>query len=100
MEIGKIQYHALFTVLIYGGQFFICGQELVSTSGNAIEIVLRFITFTGCDLEPFFSFLIFMVTGLPWLLVLVNWAFSMFGSEIGAAAAIITGIGLTLLAFF
>lgn len=82
-------------------QFFLCEEALFATSDNVFGVIADIVSFTGCtDIPGWASFLLFMVFSLPLFLLVANFIFEMFGSEIGAAVAIVLGVATAAVGFF
>lgn len=88
--------HGIITAIVYLIQFFVCNEELLSTDGNAFETIFQFITYTGCGLEAWQSFIVFMLTGLPWLIMLVAFLFKLAQTTTGLVILLVTGVAITL----
>lgn len=81
-------------------QFFVCGADLIGTTGNPFSVLKNAITFNACGLPDWVSVVLFMVLTLPALLAIAGYVFQMFGSEIGAAVAILLGLVSGAIAVF
>lgn len=60
------------TALLFMGQFFICGEEALDTSGSLFDVIGQFIGFTACtggDATPL-SITLFITVSLGWLIIL------------------------------
>lgn len=98
---GFFVFQTVVTIGSYLLAFFMCSAEAVATSTNPFSFVKDLIFFQLCDgLPTWFGLLAFTLITLPWLFMLCVFLFSMFGSEIGAAAAVIIGAVVLITAFF
>lgn len=85
-------------------QFFMCAGELLSTGGGPgafFGVLADLVSFTGCSgLPAFMSLVFFFIFSAPLIAVVASFVFSMFGSEIGAAVAILLGVVTAAVGFF
>lgn len=81
-------------------QFFLCGVELLGTTGNPFSILKSAATFSACGLDAWVSVIMFLFLTLPALLIVAGYVFQMFGSEIGAAVAVALGLVTGAVAIF
>lgn len=71
----------------------VTGDAPRETDDNPFVTIKNVVFFTGCPgLNGIAAFVLFMLLSLPILLIGATFVFQMFGSEIGAAVAIILGL--------
>lgn len=95
--------HAGITAFAYLGQFLMMGVATPSTSDNFFKVIARFVTFNAIEGIPaWFSFIVFMVIALPWIILIGSEVLDLFKSVTGSVVAlvIIAFAGFTFVAGF
>lgn len=95
-DLGWMSKHGAVTAFAYLAQFFMAGTTTPSTSGNAFEVISRFITFTLLpDVPTWLGFALFVVLALPWIFLAAHYLFQLFNNVVTGA---LLGVALVLAA--
>lgn len=100
---GWVRFHALASGVVYLTQFFLGAQSLGASTGNTGNVfaaIGKFVTFqTIAEIPAWFSFLMFVVFALPWLLLMLSYVFQLAGTTAGLVVVLALGGVALLLAF-
>lgn len=92
--------YLLATAFVHTVQFVFFGSALVGTGSNIFTVIKDAATFNATGLPDWFTVVMFLILTLPGLLIVAAYVFQLFGSEIGAAVAILLGLVTGAIAVF
>lgn len=90
------------TAFAYLAQFLMMGIATPNTSGNFFQVIARFITFNSIPELGWFSFVVFLIVAVPWIILIGSEVLDLFKSVTGSviALAIIGFVGFTFVVGF
>lgn len=87
-------------VFIHVSQFLVLSAASVPvTSTNPFTTLKNLVFFSALPIPTWATFALFVLVSLPILLIVAGYIFQMFGSEIGAAVAILLGFATAAIGF-